>query len=115
MSDRIRIADTKPYDVPSSLEALHGPGLGGVLHLGHEIIWAPHSQTIHLATLDDATFAYTAIINEATAADQERLLNKDLLLEVWPALTLPWRVYELWEERFPELPRNELSHAFLQR
>lgn len=115
MSERIRISDTKPYDVPSSLEALRGPGLGGVLHLGHEIIWAPNSQIINLDTLDDVIFAYTAIINEACRKDQERFLNKALLVEVWPRLSLPWRVYGLWEEKFPQLPKNELSHAYFQR
>lgn len=115
MSERIRIAETKPYDVPSSLEALQGPGLGGVLHLGHEIIWAPHSQVINLDTVGDAIFAYTSIINEATSHDQEHLLNKDLLLEIWPELSLPLRVYQLWEESFPQLPRNELSYDYFQR
>lgn len=56
--------------------------------------------------------AYQAALNEGRTVDQVELLNRDLLIEIWPELMLPVRVRTLWEGRFPELaatpdPRNQ--------
>ena len=32
-----------------------------------------------------------------------RVLNRDVLIAVWPELLLPLRVMAMWESRFPEL------------
>lgn len=47
--------------------------------------------------------AYQATLREGRVVDQVGILNKDLLVQIWPALMLPVRVRELWENRFPEL------------
>jgi len=36
-------------------------------------------------------------------ADQVTILNRSILLELWPELILSARVRNLWESRFPEL------------
>ena len=47
--------------------------------------------------------AYQALLAEGSAADQERLLNRRRLVEMWPLLNLDRRVLDLREGRFPEL------------
>ncbi len=111
LKSQIRMSTHRPYEIPRSLDELHGPGLGSVLCLNHSIIWAPDSQTIELHDLDDVHFAYTALINNGTSEDQEHFMNRDLLLNVWPKLFLPWRVYRLWQEAFPELPANRFNYV----
>jgi hypothetical protein len=48
-------------------------------------------------------FAYQQIVREGTTADQERLLNREVLVRVWSELILPPRCQRLWETRFCEL------------
>lgn len=47
--------------------------------------------------------AYQALPAEGCADDQERLLNRSRLVEMWPLLNLDRRVLDPWEGRFPEL------------
>ncbi len=101
---RVQFAEIKPYDMPNSLDELRGPGLGGTLYLDHGIMWAPDSREVHLGSMDDVNFAYRAILNEATDVQQQELLNRDLLIAIWPRLSLPLRVMRMWAEQFPELP-----------
>jgi hypothetical protein len=51
----------------------------------------------------DVLTAYQATISEGMVADQVAILNRSLLLELWPELILSARVRSLWEIRFPEL------------
>ncbi|MGJ9506075.1 hypothetical protein [Actinotignum sp. GS-2025c] len=113
MRDIVPYSQRKHYELPSSLAALRGPGMGGTLYLDHSIIWAPNSQTIHLESNGLIKRGYTTLINEGTTEQQERWLNRELLMRVWPTLSLPWRVYEMWESKFPELPENRIFHGKL--
>ncbi|MDP9801061.1 hypothetical protein J2S49_001137 [Arcanobacterium wilhelmae] len=108
----MRFSYAKSYALPTSLDALRGPGLGASIHLGRDVTWAPQAQELTLDNLGVATLAYTALINEGTTEEQEALMNRELLIQLWPSLNLPIRVYQLWNERFPQLPENELSRAF---
>ena len=94
-------ADVVPYDVPSSLDALRGPS-SGVLALPLHLWWAP-SPAFDLADRGDVLAAYRAVVREGRSADQEALLNKALLTEVWRDLRLPARCRSSWEQAFPEL------------
>ena len=47
--------------------------------------------------------AYQTLHTEGRVAEQERLLNRDLLIELWAVINLGQRVRDLWETRFPEL------------
>ncbi|EYT63963.1 hypothetical protein H489_0109835 [Curtobacterium flaccumfaciens UCD-AKU] len=93
--------DIKPYDVPVSLVALHGPA-SGMLALPLDVYWGPDPDA-DLDTLSGVTKAYQAILREGASEVQEALLNRDVLLRTWDELLLPVRVRLLWESRFPEL------------
>ncbi|GAA2242918.1 transcriptional regulator [Herbiconiux moechotypicola] len=98
---RVFYRDIKPYDAPRELDDLRGPN-GGVVSLPVTVYWGPE----HYFDLDnesDVIEAYQATLREGRASDQIALLNRELLVEVWPELLLPVRVRRLWEVRFPEL------------
>lgn len=103
-----RFAQLKGFALPSSLDALEGPTWGGTIELHHSVIWAPDSQTITLSDFGQAFRAYVALINEGTQGEQERWMNRDVLIEIWPRLILPDVTYEAWMTRFPQLPTNQL-------
>lgn len=101
MAERVLYQDIVPYEVPSSLDALRGPATGA-LELPITVHWGP-KHVYDLADPGEAVFAYQQIVREGTTADQETLLNADLLTQVWPELILPARCQRLWETSFPEL------------
>ena len=99
--DKVQYQNTVPYEVPSSLSALHGPARG-TLQLPVTVHWGP-SRSFDLSDTGQRRMAYRALVREGTPADQEALLNRTLLLQEWPNLILPTRCQALWEEHFPEL------------
>jgi hypothetical protein len=98
---RVRFHDVKPYDAPASLDDLRGPG-DGELMLPPHVHWGPRRE-VNLSREGDVLNAHQATISEGIMADQVTILNRALLLELWPALMLSARVRSLWESRFPEL------------
>lgn len=98
---RVRYADVVPYEVPSSLDALQGPA-SGVVTLPLHVWWGP-SPTFNLDHRNDVLAAYRTIVREGRAIDQEALLNRELLMQVWSELRLPARCRSTWETAFPEL------------
>lgn len=98
---RVFYRDIKPYDVPARLEDLRGPD-GGQMTLPVNVYWGPWS-VVDLDIRSDVVKAYQATLREGRVVDQVALLNRDLLVRIWPELMLPARVRELWESRFPEL------------
>jgi hypothetical protein len=100
-SIRVRFQDVKPYDAPASLEDLRGPNDGEIV-LPHHVHWGPR-RDVNLSREGDVLTAYQATISEGTVADQVTILNRSILLELWPELILSARVRNLWESRFPEL------------
>jgi hypothetical protein len=100
--DRVFFRDIKPYETPETLEDLRGPA-GGPVTLPHTVWWAPGGGQIDLDSPAGLRMAYQAVISEGSAADQVELLDRHLLLGMWPRLVLPVRVRSLWESRFPEL------------
>lgn len=101
MAERVLYRDIVPYEVPSSLDALHGPATG-MLELPITVHWGPR-RVFDLDRPGLRRAAYRAIVREGTAADHEDLLNPGLLKQVWPDLVLPERCRTLWETAFPEL------------
>ncbi|TFD91588.1 hypothetical protein E3T61_09000 [Cryobacterium lactosi] len=98
---------------PDSLSWLRGPATGHV--------WLPAwiagvldptidvSANIGKEFAVDLTFdatvvaAYQQVITRSDAAAQIEALNRDLLIRIWPQLTLPDSIREVWETSFPEL------------
>ncbi|MFK0042366.1 transcriptional regulator [Paenarthrobacter sp. NPDC090517] len=101
---RVLIRDVIPYEVTESLDALQGPG-EGILTLPQHVYWGPQAEC-DLGHPEDVYKAYQAILREGTRADQEQLLNADLLMKVWSELMLPVRVRDLWENKFPQLAQH---------
>jgi hypothetical protein len=93
--------DVVPYDTPSSLDALHGPANG--------LVYAPAGIDLGpnpVCNLDDRVWAvsfYSDTARCGTTTQQETLLNKQLLLELWPRMYLPPRCRQTWETKFPQL------------
>ena len=102
---RVFYRDIKPYDAPAQLDELHGPR-SGLMELPLNVYWGPEA-TVDLGTEGGIVKAYQATLREGRVIDQLGLLNRDLLIEIWPKLLLPSRVRELWETRFPELAAAE--------
>ena len=98
---RVFYRDIKPYDMPERLEDLRGPS-GGQLTLPVNVYWGPWS-VVDLDIHSDVVKAYQATLREGRVGDQVILLNRDLLVRIWPELMLPARVRQLWESRFPQL------------
>lgn len=101
MAERVLFQDVFPYDVPASLSDLAGPRVG-VLVLPHSIHWGP-DRAVDLDSDAGRSKAYRAIVREGTRAQQEALLNADVLRELWNDLRLPARCRAVWEARFPKL------------
>lgn len=99
---RVRFRDLKPYYAPESLEALRGP-YHGRIDLPHQVRWQADRRGVDIDDPGGRRMAYQALLAEGSAADQERLLNRRRLIEMWPLLNLDRRVLDLWEGRFPEL------------
>jgi len=70
--------------------------------LPHHVHWGPR-RDVSLSREGDVLTAYQATISEGMVADQVTILNRSILLELWPELILSARVRNLWESRFPEL------------
>ena len=98
---RVFYRDVKPYEAPDELEQLQGPR-GGPFVLPLNVYWGPEAA-VDLDTVGGVMKAYQAALREGRVVDQVNLLNRDLLIEVWPELMLPGRARTLWESRFPEL------------
>lgn len=103
-SARVFYRDIKSYDLPVRLDELHGPS-NGRMELPLNVYSGP-AYTFDLANESDVVEAYQATLREGCVVDQTELLNRDLLMAVWPELMLPVRVRDLWENRFPELAAN---------
>lgn len=102
---RVHMYDIKPYAFINTLDELHGPSSGSVT-LPHSIFWAPGSKTLCLDADGTLRQAYQAVLSEGTAEQICEFVNRDLLIEIWPRLSLPASVAKGWELRFPELRGN---------
>lgn len=94
-------ANAVDYEFPVSLNELAGPS-SGVIDLPRTIYWGPE-EAVDLADLVDIQRMYQAVVRTGTRQEQERWLNRDLLLTAWPSLVLPVRCRTLWESKFSEL------------
>jgi hypothetical protein len=99
---RVYFRDVKPYAIVDRLDQLRGPA-GGTVELSHSVLWAPGGGLVDLDRPGPLRMVYRAVLNEGTVEDLVRVLNRDVLIAVWPDLLLPLRVLAMWESRFPEL------------
>jgi hypothetical protein len=104
---KITHADTIPYETPDSLDDLSGP-VSGVVRVPMNIHPGP-DPTYDTAEPKELTVMYADTIRDGLKRQQEQLLDKQLLLRLWPDLPLPTRCRAIWETHFPEL--SELRAA----
>lgn len=102
---RERLADLKHYSFPNSLDTLKGPSVGSV-ELPHDVFWAPGGGSLSLDSDDTLVQAYQALLSEGDESQISSLVNKEIIIRIWPNLNLPIRVAKEWEKRFPELKGN---------
>jgi hypothetical protein len=98
---RVRYGDLIEYDTPRSLDDLHGPTTGTVRVRPH-INTSPH-PVYDLADEGLRWHLYSAVVREGTPEEQTELLDRRVLVDLWPTLNLPRRCRDAWETRFPEL------------
>ena len=96
-----RYADHIPYQVPESLDDLHGP-LSGTVEVGGHIDTSL-TPVYDLADPGRRWSLYTKVVQAGTAAEQAALLDRTTLVAMWPILMLPRPCRDLWEATFPEL------------
>lgn len=100
---RPRMADLRPFAVPSTLDELRGRA-DAVFELPLDVYWGPRRPPFDMTVPADVRRAYSEIISHGDPELQDRLLNRELLVEHWPELYLDRRnVRPTWEMRFPEL------------
>lgn len=104
-----RYEDTVPYDTPDSLGELEGPTAGTVRARPH--INTSPDPVYDLAKPSQRWSLYSAVVRDGLASEQSALLNRALLLALWPDLNLPTRCREVWEVKFPELTEPSRSRA----
>ena len=99
---RVRFRDVKPYEVVDSLDDLQGARAGAVT-LPVTIHWSGPFDTFDVSDRDDRLLIYSAVLSNGQRDEIASLVNRDLLLQEWPYLTIDSRVVDLWAHRFPEV------------
>lgn len=101
---RVLYADRRPYVVAETLGELTGP-TSGVVDLPLHLDWSEQGR-YNLDDLRELSVMYERVLREAeNAEDLRRYVNAAMLRRVWHRMFLPRRVRDLWERRFPDLPR----------
>ncbi|MFF3313579.1 hypothetical protein [Streptomyces sp. NPDC002952] len=97
--------------LPQSLEELRGPAQG-VVELPLHVAWSGMTS-YDLGKPRQRMGLYRAVLHEGLRDDLPRLLNRDLLVQMWPVLrTLVGRtVRSVWEEAFPQLAARSRAAA----
>ena len=99
---RVRFRDVKPYEIVDSLDELRGPAEGLVI-LPVTVYWSGPFDTFDVADRDERVLVYSAALSNGQRDDIARFVNRDLLIQESPFLTIDSRVVYLWAGRFPEL------------
>jgi hypothetical protein len=94
-------ADHIPYVTPDSLDDLRGP-TSGVVTVGPHIDTSLH-PTYDISNTRRARELYSATVRDGSVLDQVRILDRRLLLRLWPELNLPNGCRAVWEQRFLDL------------
>ena len=104
-----RFEQTIPYDTPQSLDELQGPTTGTVRVRPH--INTSPDPVYDLAEPSQQWSLYSAVVRDGLPSEQAAILNRGMLLALWPDLNLPARCRAIWEDKFPELAQLSRSRA----
>lgn len=99
-----------PYVRPGSLDELKGPVTGSVEAGSH--ITGTGYRSFDVNDESQLWDLYSVTVRDGTVRDQRALLNKDVLIRMWPVLNLPQECRQEWESHFTEL-RMRTRWSFL--
>lgn len=87
VSRGFRFEQTIPYDTPESLDELHGPTAGTIRVRPH--INTSFEPVYNLAEPSQQWSLYSAVVRAGLPSEQAAILNRGMLLALWPDLNLP--------------------------
>ncbi|MDQ1019928.1 hypothetical protein [Streptomyces afghaniensis] len=90
------------FDVVANLDALVGPRSGSVKVPRH-LVDGDVPARMDVADAVQCAALYRRLLVRGTAAEQAALINRDVLLRLWPQRLAPQAVVQVWERRFLEL------------
>ena len=92
---KAHFGETKPYFAPKNLANLNGPD-SGAIKLPHTVYWGP-DRWFNLTCRSSLHQAYQMILEEGSIEDIILYLDRNVLLSIWKDLSLPPRLFHLWE------------------
>ncbi|MGW4490462.1 hypothetical protein [Streptomyces sp. NPDC004376] len=90
------------FEVVADLDALTGPGSGAV-DVPRHLVDGDLPTLVDVADTAPCATLYRRLLIRGTATEQAALINRDVLLHLWPQRLAPQAVAQVWEQRFPEL------------
>lgn len=90
------------FEVVTNLDALAGPG-SGVVDVPRQLIDGDVPALVNVADVELCAALYRRLMVRGTMAEQAALINRAVLLRLWPRRLAPQAVAQVWERRFPEL------------
>lgn len=89
--------------VVADLGSLAGPACG-VVELPLRLFWSSPDRTFDLDQPSARQWLYQTVLREASRPDDlTTFLNRDILISLWPRISLPAGVRQAWEELHPVL------------
>ncbi|MCT9075281.1 hypothetical protein [Streptomyces fulvoviolaceus] len=90
------------FEVVADLDALAGPR-SGVVDVPRHLVDGDVPALVDVADAALGAALYRRLLIGGTATEQAALINRDVLLRLWPRRLAPHTVAQVWERRFPEL------------
>ncbi|WP_051900495.1 hypothetical protein [Streptomyces aureus] len=90
------------FEVVADFDALAGPG-SGVVGVPRHLVDGDVPALVDVADAALCAVLYRRLLVRGTATEQAALINRDVLLRLWPQRLAPQAVAQVWEQRFPEL------------
>ncbi|MEH0502317.1 hypothetical protein [Streptomyces scabiei] len=90
------------FEVVADLGALAGPESGDV-DIPRHLVDGDVPALVDVADAALCAELYRRLLVRGTATEQAALINRDVLLRLWPRRLAPQSVAQVWERRFPEL------------
>lgn len=104
--ERMRFADSKPYEIVDQWEDLQGPTTGTIT-LPQHLCWAPY-RTLDLSTIGGRRVLVREVMDNGTKQDQAHYLNGKIIQSVWNEMLLPPATRKRWATKFPDkLPTTQ--------
>ena len=90
------------FEVVADLDSLSGPS-SGFVDVPRHLVDGDLPELVDVADPVQRAVLYRRLHARGTATEQAELINRDVLLRLWPQRIAPHAVVQVWERRFPEL------------